>query len=166
MTCLKILLLAAFLAACASSVGYTPAARPGAPGYSETRIEADRYRVAYRAAGRESAAQIQDYALLRAAELTLAQGYEWFQVTHRYDEQREDGGRGGPRVSVGVGGGSWGRSSGVGVGVGVGVPIGGGGGGDSAESALLEIRLGRGPKPEDPNVYAARDVQSAIRARM
>ena len=47
------LLLAASLAlaACASTPTYAPAASYGAPGYSETRVESNRYFVTYRSSG-------------------------------------------------------------------------------------------------------------------
>ena len=35
------------LQACATGTHYTPAARPGAPGYSEQQIETDRWRVTF-----------------------------------------------------------------------------------------------------------------------
>lgn len=75
---------AAFLAtaACASSGPYRPAAGSSGTGYSHQAIEADRYRVQFRSAGRD-AAKAQDYALLRAAELTLERGYSTFEVVSR-----------------------------------------------------------------------------------
>ena len=41
-------------------------------------------------------------ALLRAAELTTSQGYDWFQVAQRWIDGRADS-TGGFRPSVGVG---------------------------------------------------------------
>lgn len=155
---------AALLSACATAPPpYQPAASATAAGYSETAIESNRYFVTYRAPGAAEAAILQDYALLRAAELTLANGREWFWVDRRtLDEQRSGGG---PSVGVGVGGGSWGGRSGASVGVGVNFPI-GGGGGPRARSATLEVRFGEGPKPDDPNAYDARAVSSNLRARL
>lgn len=153
-------LAALALAACASAPVYAPAAAPGRPGYSDLRIEQDRYRVAYRADGAADAALIQNYALLRAGQVTLDAGYDWFIVDNRTLDR--GGGYSGPRASVGVGGGSWGGSSGVGVGIGFGIPL--GGGGDNAAAASLDIRLGRGPKPDDPNAYDAREVVHSLSA--
>lgn len=70
------------ISACASTSAYRPAASATAPGYSETALENNRYRVAYRLAGRD-AGQAQDYALLRAAELTLQKGYSTFEIVSR-----------------------------------------------------------------------------------
>lgn len=157
------LLLIGALAACASTPSvYGPAANADRPGYSETRIEADRYRVTFNGTGGDRGARVADLALLRAAELTLAGGYDWFAVTNRFDEV---GSGSNSTFSFGVGGGSWGGNSGVGVGVGTDIPV-GGSREASIESSTLEIRLGRGAKPDDANAYDAREVQSTIRARM
>jgi predicted small lipoprotein YifL len=152
------------LAACATTPpAYTPAASASAAGYSETQIEANRYFVTYRAPGAADAALIEDYALRRAAELTLLNGREWFWVDRRTIED-DQGRRSGPSVGVGVGGSSWGGNTGVGVGVGLNFPL-GGGGGPRARAATLEIRFGEGPKPDEPNAYDARAVDANLRAR-
>lgn len=154
----------AALAGCASTPNYTPAARSGGAGYSETAIESNRYFVTYRAPGAADAALVQDYALLRAAELTLQNGRDWFWVDRRtLDEDATR--RSGPSVGVGIGAGSWGGRSGGGVSVGVNVPI-GGAAGQRAQSATLEVRFGEGVKPDDPNAYDARAVAANIRARL
>lgn len=154
---------AALLAACASTPPpYAPAASATSAGYSETQIESNRYFVTYRAGGATDAALLQDYALLRAAELTLEHGREWFWVDRRALD--EDRARSGPSVGVGVGAGSWGSRSGASVGVGVNFPL--GGGGARARSAMVEIRFGEGVKPDDPNAYDARAISANIRARM
>ncbi|MGE0741390.1 MAG: hypothetical protein AB7O98_08615 [Hyphomonadaceae bacterium] len=153
----------ALLAGCASTPTYGPAASPNAAGYSDLQIESNRFHVTYRAPSSADAQLLQDYALLRAADLTLQNGREWFWVDRRsVDEER---GRSGPSIGVGVGGGSWGGRSGASVGVGVNIPI-GGGGGSRARSASLEIRFGEGPKPDDPNAYDARSIATNIRSRL
>lgn len=68
------------LAACASAPPYSPAQSAGGFGYTDQRIENDRFRVTYRGAPRMSSADVQDYALMRAAELTIANGGDWFEV--------------------------------------------------------------------------------------
>jgi hypothetical protein len=152
------------LAACASTPTYTPAASPGAAGYSETRIESNRYSVTYRAAGAAEAQLLEDYALLRAADLTLQNGRDWFWVDRRALD--ESGARSsGPSIGVGIGAGRWGGNTGVNVGVGVNVPI-GGQGGARARSATLDIRFGEGAQPADANAYDARSVAANVRARL
>lgn len=146
---------------------YTAASSPTALGYSETQIESNRYFVSYRAPSGADVAVLQDYALLRAAELTLQNGRDWFWVDRRTTDQAMSSSYGGSSVGIGVGGGSWGRSSGASVGVGVNVPLGGGRqSGQRARGATLEIRFGEGPKPDDANAYDARSTSENIRARL
>lgn len=151
------------LAACATAPTYTPAAGQGGAGHSVTPIESNRYFVTYRANGPADAALVEDFALLRAAELTLQHGRDWFWVDRRTLDESARGG-GGPSIGVGIGGGSWGRRSGVGVGVGVTLPV-GAPPEPRARSATLEIRLGEGVKPEDANAYDAHALVANLRAR-
>lgn len=151
------------LTACATTPNaFAPAARAGEYGYADTRIEQDRYRVSFRT-NTGSSARANDLALLRAAELTLQSGYDWFIVTQRGIEAAPDGSSA-PRVSVGVGGANYGGRSSVGLGAGVGFNIGGAGQGGSA-SATLEVRMGKGAKPTDAQAYDAREVERSIRPR-
>ena len=151
------------LAACASTPTYAPATSATGVGYSETQVENNRYFVTYRAGGAADAQLLQDYALLRAADLTLQNGREWFWVDRRsLDDQ--GAAYGGPSIGIGVGGGSWGGNSGGSVGVGMNFPL--GGGGQRANSATLEIRMGEGAKPDDPNAYDARAVSENLRSRV
>lgn len=151
------------LSACVSTPpSYAPAASATAAGYSETQIESNRYFVSYRAPGSADAALIQDYALLRAADLTLQNNREWFWVDRRSLDGQ--GQRRGPSIGIGVGGGSYGGHSGLGGGVGLRVPL--GNRGEQARGATLEIRFGEGPKPDDPNAYDARSISTNLRARL
>lgn len=154
---------AALTAACASTPAYGPAADARSSGYSETRVENNRYFVTYRARNGADARLLEDYALLRAAELTVSQGQDWFIVDRRTTDM-DDGRSSGPSVGVGVGGGSYGGRSGGSVGVGFNIPL--GGGGPRATTATLEIRTGTGAKPDDANAYDARAVASSLRARL
>lgn len=144
-------------AACAATgpAAYGPADERGF-GYEDTRIESDRYRVVYRGSGGMPPEQVDDYALLRAAELTLANGYDWFRVAAR-NMSREQ--RGGVSLGAGVGTGSYGRRSSVGVGV----------GGDFGRvgaqdffTARLEVLMGEGEAPDDEAVYDAASLLASI----
>lgn len=158
--------LVLFLTACASTPPpFAPAPTAGAAGYSETQIESNRYFVTFRAPAGASAALLQDYALLRAADLTLQNGREWFWVDRRTVDQ-EASRPSGPSVGVGIGAGSWGGHGGGSVGVGVNFPLGGGQSQQSARAATLEIRFGEGPKPDDANAYDARSISTNLRARL
>lgn len=163
---LRLLIAAAAfcLAACATAAPpYTAAATPTGQGYSEQRIENDRYFVTYRSGQPADAALLQDYVLLRAAELTLANGREWFWVDRSGID--ETNARSGPSFSVGVGSGSWSGDTHVGVGVGASFRI-GGGSGQRARAATVEIRFGEGAKPDEPNAYDANSVSLNIRSRL
>jgi len=145
------------LSACASLAPYGPQMGAGGQGYVEQRIESNRFRVTYNGVG--APGPVADYALLRAAELTLAQGYDWFEVTQRWTDGRLDS-AGGLRPSVGVGYGSsrYGgyRSSGVGVGVGLNFSA------PSPTSTTLEVVMGNGERPDRPNAYDASDVRDSL----
>ena len=145
------------LTACASLAPYGAQMGPNGQGYSEQRIESNRYRVTYNGVG--AAGRVADWALVRAADLTTEQGYDWFEVTQSWTDGRP-GGAGGVRPSVSIGGGSsrYGGYSASGVGVGVGLNF----SGPQQTSTTLEVVLGRGQKPDRPHAYDARSVQSAI----
>jgi hypothetical protein len=151
----RVLAIAAVLSlsACATAPTYSPATTTNGAGYSETQIEADRYFVTYRAPGQAEESLVHDYALLRAADITLERGREWFWVDRRSFDGESRGRPSGPTIGVGVGGGRW-----------SGVPL-GGGGGATVRSATLEIRLGEGAQPDDPNAYDARAIATNLRAR-
>lgn len=153
-------LAALSLAACATPTVYQAATGPGTVGYSEYRIEPGRYRVMFRGGSSASERQVMDYALVRAADLTLAEGYDWFRISDR-SMSYSAAGSSGPRFSIGVGGGSWGHSSGVGMGVGTTFGDTGYGGG-GAPTASLEVFMGRGPKPPGLDVYDARAVRGSL----
>lgn len=145
------------LTACASLAPYGAQMGPNGQGYSEQRIESNRYRVSYNGVG--AAGRVADWALVRAADLTTEQGYDWFEVTQSWTDGRP-GGAGGVRPSVSIGGGSsrYGGYSASGVGVGVGLNF----SGPQPTSTTLEVVLGRGQKPDRPNAYDARSVQGSI----
>ena len=149
------------LAACVTAVGtsYGPADSKGY-GYSDTKIESDRYRITFAGDGATSPQAVEDFALLRAAELALANGYDWFRVVARDMQARE---RGGVGIGAGVGGGSYGRRGGVGVGVGGDL---GTVGGKRFFTAYLEVLMGKGEQPDSGEIYDARSVSEAIRERI
>lgn len=69
------------LSACSSQPDYR-AAKGSGYGYAEQQISDNHYRVSFKARGHDSGAA-KAYALRRAAELTAAQGYDWFTVIDR-----------------------------------------------------------------------------------
>ncbi len=161
-----ILALAVFLmlGGCASPTAYKPAS-DGGYGYRESQIADNRYRVAFKMRGEDSL-QAMDYAMLRAAELTLMAGYDWFVVVDRYNSK--EGRR--PDSQIGVRGervverdcslllGCKTRTQ------------------PSTEysaeissgkreqiEAILEIRLGKGVRPDEGDSYDALEVRDNLR---
>lgn len=152
------------LTGCASLAPYGPQTAQSGQGYSEYRIENDRFRVTYSGVG--APGPVADYALLRSADLTLENGYDWFEVVSSWTDGRPDSAGGfRPSLGVGYGGGSYrgpyGRYSSSGVGVGVGLNF----QGPSATATTLEIVMGRGEAPGRALAYDARGVQQSLRAR-
>lgn len=146
------------LAACATAVGtaYAPAGKNGY-GYSDTRIEEGRYRITFAGDGATSPDTVEDFALLRAAELALAGGFDWFRVVGRSIDEQEKGG-----VGIGGGLGGGGRNVGVGVGGNLGTV-----GARKFYTARIEVIMGKGDKPADgQGVYDARSLSESLRARI
>ena len=149
------------LSACASLAPYGPQQSARGQGFSEQQIETNRFRVVYNGVG--APGPVADRALFRAAQLTVDQGYDWFEVTQRWIDGRPDSAGGvRPSVSIGAGSGRYGGWSTSGVGVGLGLDL----SGPQPTSTTLEIVMGRGAKPERPDAYDARRVQDAIRNRL
>ena len=153
------LLASLSLAACATApTVYQPAAGPKAVGYSEYRIEPGRYRITFQGGPGAPAQYVMDLALLRAADLAIADGYDWFRVADRFVQGRPDNG---PRLSLGVGGASFGRHSAVGVGVSNGISLGGG----PSVASTIEVVMGKGERPRGGDVYDARALRENLGRR-
>lgn len=147
------------LAACATQPTlYQPAAGPSAVGYREYRIEPGRYRITFQGGPGAPPQQVQDYALLRAADLAIADGYDWFRVADRFMEGRPDRG---PRIGLGVGGSDFGRRSSVGLGVGTSFNLGGG----PSLASTIEVVMGRGERPRGGDTYDARALRRSLGER-
>ncbi len=71
------------LAACATPSTPYQARGEGRYGYSEQQIEANRARVSFRGNTFTHRDQVETYLLYRAAELTIAQGFDFFVAAHR-----------------------------------------------------------------------------------
>ncbi len=57
-------------------------------GFSETRLEADRYRIAFRGNDATSREVVEGYLLFRAAEITVEHGYDWFALAQRDTDKK------------------------------------------------------------------------------
>jgi hypothetical protein len=88
MTRFFLALSALVLAACASVTPYQPAAQPGAYGFTERRIENNRYAITFSGNSLTERETVESYLLYRAAELTLQQGFDYFVVAQRATDGR------------------------------------------------------------------------------
>lgn len=80
-TKIMLVLAVVIMAGCASQPDYRQAQKGGF-GYTESKLSDTQYRVHFKAKGSDKG-KAMDYAMLRAAELTLLEGYDWFVVTDR-----------------------------------------------------------------------------------
>ena len=192
-------LLAATLAlgACQTvAPAYRAASAPGEVGYFSAPAEAGRQAVSYTGQKGMSPAQVAEYALLRAAELTIESGQQWFAVLQSASRQVQVGdvnriaGRSGSFLtgeSATAGSGGDRRGAGAGVDdatVPGGPSTGGFGGGDvppqvlerwkpatvSQTTLLVQMGSGREANFEGlervPEIFSAREVAERIRAKM
>jgi hypothetical protein len=171
------LALAAGLAACATATPYQPniAGQKASGGYSELRVEPDRWRVTFAGNTMTSRETVEAYLLYRSAELTVQQGYDWFSAVDRstmrssysYVDPTFYGGWGygwGPSWRFHRHGwGGWGPYGGG--------PWGGYGGYDIRTydkfEATAEIQMHRGAKPaNDPRAFEAHAVIASLQPRI
>lgn len=83
-TLLAVAAAALSLGACATATTYAPAGFNGQRGgYAEQRLENDRFRVSFAGNSVTSREQVEMSLLLRAAELTAENGYDWFSTASR-----------------------------------------------------------------------------------
>ncbi len=154
------------LGACASSPRYVAADSATDYGHYSRKISENRYRINFNGGRRADLQEARDFALLRAAEITLSRGYEWFQIVDRETstiERRE------PRAGFGIERSyttyrscglvgcsettrpaTWTRMSLDNTRT------------ESAHSHSIEILMGNGEMPEDGNYYDASDVLDAL----
>jgi hypothetical protein len=87
------------VAACTTATPYQPL-RGSSGGFAEQRVDQNRYRVSFTGNEYTSRQRVEDYLLYRAAELTLANGYDSFTVVRGETEEDRE-------VSVSPGWGSY-----------------------------------------------------------
>lgn len=162
-SCYRALLFAAALGLAACSTAPTPYQALGDNGgYSDQRIENDRFSVTFQGNSATPRDVVEEYALFRAAEVTLENGYDYFKVVSREIEPVVESVRGGgPRVGVGLG-------RGIGnFGFGVSTGFGGGGRADYSYAGYLDIVVFENEKPgDDRDVYTALDVIENLKGKI
>jgi hypothetical protein len=84
--------LALALAACQTTpTPYQPLGAPGATvsgGFTDQRLDETHFRVTFRGNDLTSRERVETFMLYRAAELTVSQGFDWFEMAHRDTENR------------------------------------------------------------------------------
>jgi hypothetical protein len=80
---IALIAIALVLGACSSTPRYAPADSVDDYGHFSSRLEENRYRIVYNGKASTGPATTRDYALLQAAELTLREGYDWFEIVDR-----------------------------------------------------------------------------------
>lgn len=152
-------LMMASLAACSvAPTPYQAAADDG--GYSEQQIEDDRYNVKFTGNSATPREAVEEFALYRAAEITLQSGHDYFEVVSKEVEPVISSVSGVvPRIGIGLGG----RNVGFGVSTG----IGGDGSANYSYASYLDIVVYDGEKPEDNrNAYGAWDVIENLKSKI
>lgn len=165
---IAIVAVALGLAACAStSPKYLPADSADGAGHYSTKLADDRYRVVYNGDPRTGRNTTRDYALLRASEITLREGYDWFRVVDRetVTETTERAGSGVSYERAYVEETSCGLlgctrrsrpTTRAGMEIESGRPV------TTTYSHALEIVMGRGELPADGDYYDAREVSKSL----
>ena len=146
------------LAACATSgpTAFGPVGSTSDIGFSNTKIETDRFRVGFTA---RSDLEAKDFALLRAAQIAQKEGYSHFEVLT--GNASSNGPNSPIGTSIGIGSRRFGRHSRSNVGVGVNVAdIGRILEGDKF-THMIEIRL-KNSAGTTPNSYEAKSVIESI----
>ena len=121
-------------------------------GYHNTQLQSDRFKVSY--TGR-SYTEVEELSLLRAAELTLREGYSHFEIIG--DEGWDNGQR--PRVPVGVVVGGYGGDPRIGAGVEDVIRLAEG----DKVTRTIEIVMLNSVAQKTPNVYDAKQLTQFIK---
>lgn len=186
----KLVLVAATIAVTACSTPgpvYEAASDPSSAGYFVAPVEDGRQAVTYTGSRKMTSAQVAEFALLRAAEVTLASGQQWFAVIEARSRNVQLGdinsiqGRSGSVLSsgsttAGAGGGGDTSSAAPGVGEGsvaTGPSTGGFGGGDvpyqvierwtppTVPQTTIVIQMGSGNQVSFDGLAKAPEIYSA-----
>lgn len=81
---LAVLAASLTLTACATATPYQPVGHAGQRGgYAEQQLESNRFRVSFAGNSITSREQVETSLLLRAAELTVQNGFDWFSTVNR-----------------------------------------------------------------------------------
>lgn len=76
------------LSGCASGPAYHPATSPHGIGYSDEKLAENRYRVTFTGSSRTRREEVENFLMLRSAEVTRQAGYQWFVFDQRDTEAK------------------------------------------------------------------------------
>lgn len=149
--------LALVMTACGGPTPYRPL--DDGYGYSERKLEANRYSVSFAGNSRTPRQTVEDYLLYRAAEVTLTNGYDYF-VLARQDTEADTRYHSSFIDYGGFGYYRWGPHFGTGVGVGTTSST-------TRYEGQADIVLFKGKKlPKDVKAFDARQVKDSIEPRL
>jgi len=76
------------LSACSTLPTYHPATKAGETGFSEQKIDGNHYRVSFQGDSSTPRYQVEDYLLLRAAEITAEKGFDYFIISEKETDSK------------------------------------------------------------------------------
>jgi len=59
-------------------------------GYTDQKLDADHFQVTFKGNSDTPRATVESYLLYRAAEITVAQGYDWFETVQRHTDRQKE----------------------------------------------------------------------------
>lgn len=141
------------LAACATATPYQPA-RDG-QGYSEQRLESNRYKILFAGNSITPRQTVENYLLYRSAEVTLQNGYDYFVIADTATDAQTQYSQ---TFSGGFGSYFWGPYYGPGFGVNSGTSI-----PRTEYEAQANILVFKGAKPlNDVKAFNAREIKANL----
>jgi len=80
------------LTACETATPYQPLSSTAkvSGGFSDQKLDSDHYRVTFKGNSLTSRETVESYLLYRAAEITIAQGFDWFETADRHTSAKTD----------------------------------------------------------------------------
>jgi len=153
-------LMALVLTACATGPAAYGPSYGNSTGFKNTQIQKDRFRVSYTGKSEDEA---QNFALLRAAEIALAEGYSHFKVLGGNLSGNGGGAPVSSNIGVGIGSGGYGRGTNTHINLGLGVYDVARALEGSKVTESIEIILKQSAGTNDPSIYDAQSVKDSIR---
>lgn len=148
--------LAVLLTGCASGPAYQPAATPGGYGYRDTRLTAQHYRVSFSGDYGTARETVENFALFRAAQVTLLHGDDHFRVVSQQTWPITDNTDYGPTALFGYGYG-WGSPFWAG-----GIGLRTAGETRTRYESVIQIEIGPDVPDQGPDIYDARQVKQNL----